>query len=432
MSLSGSRRWRYHAADATGADIAGEIDATSERDAIDTLRRRALWVTTIAPAEGAKGAASATAAAPAFAPLRARVAALMSGSPDASLAITIRAMSSLLGAGVPLDEALTYAAGESGSRSFVTARTSTVDPNGWEQAFASVRDAVRAGDSLSAAVARQPRFPVVFAPTLAAAEASGALAAALGTLAEHLDRSNALRARLRAALAYPALLGVSSIMAIVVIMLVVVPRFAALVSDSGGSLPWSTRALVGASNLLAGWWWLVAGVLAAMTVAIRQWLADPVHRARWHRARLGWPVIGHLERTRAAAAYTGVLSVALEAGVPLLRAMALGRRVVRNVATAERLTEAEERVRSGGSVAAALDGVLPALCVRLLDAGEAGGELPALAKRASDAADAELQRVASGAVTLVEPALILAFGALVGFVALALLQAIYGLNVRSL
>jgi type II secretory pathway component PulF len=83
-------------------------------------------------------------------------------------------------------------------------------------------------------------------------------------------------------------------------------------------------------------------------------------------------------------------------------------------------------------VASALDGVLPPLSVRLLDAGEAGGDLAGMASRAAEAANAETQRVAAGAVALVEPLLILGFGTLVGFIALALLQAIYGLNARSL
>ncbi len=435
MSLDAARRWRYRAADAAGVDVAGEIDAVSEREAVDALRRRALWVITITPVERyapAQPGDDAPALAPSLATVRSRAAALLAGSPDAALAVTVRAMSSLLSAGVPLDQALAYAAGASGARRESSRRVASAHPDQWERAFSAVRELVRAGDSLSAAIAREPRFPVVFAPTIAAAEASGTLGSALGTLADHLDRSNALRARLRSALAYPAMLGIASIIAIVVIMLVVVPRFATLIADSGGTLPWSTRALVTTSDLLVRWWWLIGLVFVAATLAARQWLSVPGNRGRWHRARLGWPVVGHLERTRAAAAYTGVLAVALRAGVPLLQAMALAQRVVPNEASAARLAEAEQRVRAGGSVAAALDGVLPALAVRLLDAGEAGGELSAMAERASDAADAELQRVAGGAVTLVEPALILAFGALVGFVALALLQAIYGLNARTI
>jgi type II secretory pathway component PulF len=112
--------------------------------------------------------------------------------------------------------------------------------------------------------------------------------------------------------------------------------------------------------------------------------------------------------------------------------MRLARGVVGNRAVAASLEAAEGRVRSGGSVAAALEGVLPPLSVRLLDAGEAGGDLAGMAARAAEAADAETGRVAASAVALVEPLLILGFGSLVGFVALALLQAIYGLNAGRL
>lgn len=423
-------RWRYHAADATGADVAGEIDAPSERDAVDALRRRALWVTTLEPlatpvggeAVGAGSTGVQRPGAGAF-PLVARLRASLAraGGPSLSgeLAVTIRAMSTLLAAGVTLDRALAYASGP-------TARPAL------QQAFVAVRGRVRGGESLASALSREPAFPAVFAPTVSAGEATGTLDRSLASLADHLDRIEALRGRLRAALVYPAILGVASLTGIVVILLVVVPRFAALVADGGGTLPLGTRLLVAASGAVSRWWWLLLIVLVASVVLTRRWLRQPANRMRWHAARLRWPLVGHIERTRASAAYAGVLSVALGAGVSLLSAMRLARGVVGNVAVASSLLAAEESVGAGGSIAGAMEGVLPPLAVRLLDAGESGGNLAAMAARASETADAELQRAATGAVALVEPLLIIGFGGLVGFVALALLQAIYGLNARSL
>jgi len=424
-------RWRYHAADANGADVAGEIDAPSERDAVDALRRRALWVTTLEPLDRATGAKSAAVSSMdssgaqrrldhgMFTRIRAVLVAFGGTSLSAELAIVTRAMSTLLGAGVPLDRALAYAAGPSARAEL-------------QRAFGAVRERVRAGDAFSAAASRESVFPAVFAPTIAAGEASGTLDRSLASLADHLDRVEALRARLRAALVYPAVLGVASVVGMVVILLVVVPRFATLVTDSGGTLPLSTRALVAASATVTRGWWLMLGALVAGIALGQRWLRDPRNRSRWHASRLRWPLVGHIERTRASAAYAGVLSVALGAGVSLLAAMRLARGVVSNLAIASSLAAAEERVAAGGSLAGAMDGVLPPLSVRLLDAGEAGGDLAGMAARASETADAELQRTASGAVALVEPLLILGFGGLVGFVALALLQAIYGLNARTL
>lgn len=426
--MTAAVRWRYRAADANGSDVSGEIDAPTERDAVDALRRRALWVTTLEPLapRSSSGAPSANAASAAGGATSARVTGTMreslsrlaGNSRSSELAVTIRAMATLLAAGVPLDRALAYAAGPA-TRADLRA------------AFIDVRERVRAGDALSAALSGHAVFPAVFAPTVAAGESSGALDAALSSLAEHLERAEAVSAKLRAALVYPALLGVASVVGIVVILLVVVPRFAALITDIGGALPWSTRALVAAGNAFSRWWWLLLLVVVGAVVAIRRWLAVPRNRLQWHQWQLGWPLLGRFGRSKAAASYTGVLALSLRAGVPLLSAMRLARGVVGNQALTSRLEEAEARVRSGGSVAAALDGILPPLSVRLLDAGEASGDLAGMASRAADAADAETQRMATGALAMVEPLLILGFGTLVGFVALALLQAIYGINARG-
>ena len=416
--MADSARWRYEAADATGAAVAGEIDASSEREAIDTLRRRALWVTTLTQAtaqrasNAVEGGTTASATPRSWSAWRSRTSAR-------ELAIITRAVSTLISAGVPLDRALTYAANQAPDEAS-------------RRSFAAIRDAVRIGQSLSSAVASQPLFPAYFAPTLSAGEASGTLDASLSLLADHLERSDAVRTRLQSALIYPAILGIASIIGVTVILLVVVPRFATLIQDSGGTLPLSTRALIAISAVVTRGWWalLIAAVLAV--VSWRRAMADVSLRRRWDAVLLSIPVLGALERTRGGAAYTGTLSVALRSGVGLLTAMSLARAVVTNRQLNAELAAAESRVRDGGTLARALEGALPPLAVRLLDAGEVGGDLPMLASRAATAADSDVQRAVSQAVTLVEPVLILGFGGLVGFVALALLQAIYGINARSL
>ncbi|MEP6763772.1 MAG: type II secretion system F family protein, partial [Gemmatimonadaceae bacterium] len=116
----------------------------------------------------------------------------------------------------------------------------------------------------------------------------------------------------------------------------------------------------------------------------------------------------------------------------LLAAMRLARGAVENLAISTELEEAEARVRDGASLSSAIGRTLPPIAVQLIDAGEASGSLAALAGRAADALDNEVQRALSKAVTLIEPILILGFGALIGFVALGLLQAIYGINASNL
>ena len=413
-------RWRYRAASADGASVRGEIDAASERHAVDALRRRSLWVVELQPMAGTpRPARSASdsdfgvSAAPPTAWSRWR------GAGDAELAVVIRAVATLLGAGVPLFRALSYAAQEAAT-------------DVHRAGFAAVRDAVERGESLSAAMNAQSVFPAVFAPLIAAGEGSGTLDASLALLADHLERRDALRSRLRSALVYPSILGVASILGVIVILLLVVPRFAALIGDSGGTLPWSTRLLIALSAVVSKGWWVILLVVGVTLLALDRVLRDPAARRGWDENRLRWPLIGRLERLQAAAGYTGTLAIGLRAGLSLIGSLGLARAVVRNSHLATALADAERQVYGGTSLARSLSGLLPPLTERLLDAGETSGDLAGMAVRAAEASDAELQRMVTHIVALIEPVMILGFGGVVGFVALALLQAIYGLNAGRL
>ncbi|WP_309670437.1 type II secretion system F family protein [Gemmatimonas sp.] len=416
---AGATRWRYRAADAQGAMSRGELEAVSAAEAVDLLRRRALWVIDLEPTAGASSAASSAAStvSPTAAGVFDRVSRWTTDGGE-SLAILTRSVATLLEAGVPLERALAFAAsGESDAR--------------WQQIFAGLQAAVTRGESLSEAAGRTEALPRAYAPLLAAAEASGSMAATFARLADDLEARSQLRARVRAALVYPTLLALASTVGTLVILVVVVPRFADLIAGAGGAVPASTRLLIGLSALLSRFGWLaVVAVLLAGT-AVRQALQDAARRRRWHAARLRWPLVGRFERELAAAGYLSTLAVALESGVPLLRAMALARGTVGNEALSERLAGAETAVRDGGSVSLALAGSLTPLATRLLEAGEQGGALAPLARRAATAAGDQVQRVITSAVALIEPIMILGFGGVVGFVALALLQAIYGINASS-
>lgn len=188
----------------------------------------------------------------------------------------------------------------------------------------------------------------------------------------------------------------------------------------------------GGSAAVTGWWWVWLPLLVLLVVAVRQWLAVPAQRVRWHAARLRWPVVGELELELAAARYTRVLGVLVHSGVGILPAMRLAREVVGNLALATRLTRAVEAVGRGDRVGTALKGILPPLAVQLIAAGEESGQLDALSLRAADTLDAGVQRRLKSLVALVEPALIVLFGGVVGFIALALLQAVYAINAGTL
>jgi len=396
-----NQRYGYRAANASGAMFEGEVEAISEQMAIDVLRRRALWATDVWPKQPARTSRKSR------------------GIPPGALATMTRALSALLASGITLEEALGYAGKESPGAEL-------------RDAFTAVREAVRNGRALSEAFESQRIFPPLFAALAKTGEATGTLDKALERLAEHLERTDALRARTREALLYPALLGGAAVFGVTVIMLVVVPRFAVLLEQAGSAIPLSTRVLQATSRVVTTGWpvLLVLALLAAL--GWRHWIGLEGNRRRWHGARLDWLVWGPLERAMAAARYTRTLALAVPSGVDLLAAMSLARGTVHNLWITSALEDAEGAVRGGASLSSSLSSVLPSLAVQLLSAGEAAGALGPLSARAADALDAEVQQSLSRAVTLIEPVLILAFGGLIGFVALGLLQAIYGMNASTM
>lgn len=399
MSGGPALRFRYRAATEEGRMVEGELEAASEATALGELRRQRLFPVELAPVQPRS-------------PRTMRPRAGRGGSG----ALLARTLATLLGAGVTLDRALGFAATqESGA--------------GTGEAAARVRDRVRGGETLAAALAAEPRgFGPVWVAMATAGEESGALDEAMARLADHLDEQVEMRAQLRSALIYPALMAATSLLGTLVLLVWVVPRFAIMLEEMGGTLPLSTRLLVGGSELAARSWWIVLPALLLAAAAARAWAAAPANRLRLHAWRLAWPLVGDLERKYAAARLARVVGMLLASGRPLLPALRVARGAVPNAAIAAGVDAAAERVRQGERLSRALAGTLPPLATELIAAGEESGRLDELCLRVADGYDAEVRRALRTAVALVEPALILVFGAVVGFVALAMLQAIYGIN----
>lgn len=392
-------RFRYRAASLDGRLTDGELRAESRRAALDELRRQALYAIRVEEVGNA--------------PARRWRA---TTGPGAARALWARSMAAMLGAGLPMDRALEFVAEQ-------------VDGGRFAGAAREVRDAVRGGAPLSQALrVREHDFGTLLPAAAEAGEASGALAESLERAAAELEALESLRGELRAALVYPAIMAFAIGAGVTVLLLVVVPRFAAMLTDVGGQLPLSTRLLVGASGLLTGWWWLWIGLALVGGWLAKRWLGESANRHRFHAARLGWPLVGQLERAWTSAQFTRTLALLLRAGAPILGALAVARAGVTNLALADAIAGAEDAVRSGQRLAPSLAGVLPPLAARMLAAGEESGRLDELALRAAQLLDDDVRRTIRAMVALVEPAMILLLGAVVGFVALAMIQAIYAVN----
>ncbi|HEX4600825.1 MAG TPA: type II secretion system F family protein [Gemmatimonadales bacterium] len=396
-------RFHYRAATAGGQLVEGVMQAPSRHTVLAGLRRQRLYPVAVDEAP----VAPATRAGRRL-------------GRRAAVALWTRNAATLLGAGLPVDRALAFTAQH-------------VAHEGLAAALREVRRAVREGTALAQAFAAQERyFDPLFVAMVSAGESSGALDIVFERVSEQLEEGAELRSQVRSALLYPALLAVVACVGVGVLLGFVIPRFAAILADVGGTLPLSTRLLLGASRILTrGWWaWLLLGVVSVY--AASRALARPAGRRRWHAARLGWPWVGDLELKYSTARFARTLGLLLKSGVPAVPALKIARASATNLVVQDGIERAGAALAEGSPLAPALAGTLPPLALQMLAVGEESGRLDDLCLRVADTYDGEVRRALRTAVTLLEPALILLFGTLVGFIALAMLQAIYGINLQAL
>jgi len=396
----------YRASDARGRMQRGVEEAASAGALEALLARRGLFPLEIRAPEAAGGT-------------RKRRALFVSRRDDVTDFITTFA--ALLQAGLPLDRSL-----EVGLRGAARA-----DVSG---AVAAARRRVREGGRLADGLAEHPRiFPPVAVGLIRAAEQGGHLDAAMGRLAGYLERERALRAKITSAMIYPLLMLTVGGGAMAVLLLFVLPRFVALLQDSGSTLPRATAVLIGASEVLTRGFPFIAVAGVALTVAYTASRSSERGRERADAFLLRLPLLGALRAQHAAARLANTLATLLAGGVPLLAALEIVRETTGDAAVAADVRSARDAVRRGESLSEALgrSRAFPYAFVRLVEVGEETGQLDTLVAKAGALLETELERRLERSVALVEPAMIVVFGCIIGFVALALLQAIYGIHAEG-
>ena len=393
--------FRFRTIDADGRRARGEAQASSAAALVRDLEARHLTVLDVRQRDAAP-------------PDAARVS-------RRAVADAVRALASLLDAGLPVARALD-----------LTAETA---PGGLAAVLRDVRARLERGESVAAAMAAHPAsFSATSTGVVRAGERAGDLDGALARLAGQLERDEALRARLVSAAIYPAILTLAGGAAIVVLLLFVLPRFAALLDGTGIPLPASTAFLLGAATALRANW-IALPAAAAAFVALLVWLrgTDAGRRAS-AQALLALPVVGGFRRDLLAAGCARSLGVLLRGGSPLPSALDDAAAAATDPLLREALARSRARVIAGSTLNAALaaEPIFDRVLVSLVATGEEAGRLADFLARAADLFEQRSERGAQRLVTLLEPTIIIIFGAVVGFVALSLLQAIYGINPAGL
>lgn len=402
--------FEYEAIDAAGKRRRGFLSADSEVAARRELRRRQLNPLSLGSAKP-----DARSALRGVSLTRQRLA-------GRELMLVTRQMASLLGAGMPVEEAVAMIAGQS-------------DGQAARRVLTDLRARIIEGQRLSEAMAAHASsFPEVYRAMVAAGELSGGLAQVLERLADYLEKSQALKRKLQTALVYPAALSVTALVVICVLMIFIVPRIAEQFDGAGVTLPLLTRVLIDASAFLqAAWPLLLAGALAAVAAFLILIRRKPV-RARIDALLARLPITGGAIRKTESARFARTMDVLLRSGAILPDALRAARQAAGNLAFRDRLGEIVRDVESGRSLADALKARrwFPPLMLYMVAAGERSGTLGDMFARAADQLEQDIEGGIAVALSLLEPAIIIVMGVIVTGIVLSILLPILQLNSLAL
>lgn len=290
-----------------------------------------------------------------------------------------------------------------------------------------VRD-VESGRALADALAaHRTVFSELYVNMVAAGESGGILDTILGRLATFLERSDALTRKVRSAMIYPAVIVSVAIVAVVVLLMVVVPVLQGMFASAGLALPLPTRVIIALSVAVQDRWWMLALSIAGAVMAMRTWSATRRGRFTVDRLLLSVPILGDLVRKAAIARVTRTLGTLLGAGVSILDGLEITAQTSGNRVIQAAITQARASIIGGATIAAPLarSGVFPPMVLSMIAIGEQAGSLDEMLRKIADFYDGEVDVAVSGLLALMEPALIVALGVVVGGIVVAMYLPIF-------
>ncbi|MGW4649832.1 type II secretion system F family protein [Kitasatospora sp. NPDC004289] len=327
-----------------------------------------------------------------------------------------RQMAAFVRAGVPLLDALEIIRAETKDRKL-------------GRVLVDVMDSLRFGEGFAAAMAAHRKaLPPFYVSVLRSAEATGELDLVMAQLARYIDRDVEGRRSVRSALTYPLLVMGLALAVVLVLVLFVLPRFKDFFASFDAQLPLPTRILLGFTDFVAAWYPVIAGALAALALALLAALRTERGRALRDRALLATPVLGDVVRFLVIERFCRILTSMIKAGVPVPEALALAGAGTDNLVYERAVGVVRAEVLEGGGISRpiARSGLFPGAVTQMMRVGEETGTLDEQLENVSDFYEKELQHRIKRLTSLFEPTVVVMVGAVVGFVAVALLSAIYG------
>jgi len=329
-----------------------------------------------------------------------------------------RQIATLMGAGLTLD------------RSLQTLRDLT-DDEAFSKVLTRLHEKIKKGGHFSDALSDENQlFSKLYINMVKAGEAGGIMATVLDRLALYLERSQALKETVRSALVYPMILGFVAGGSILLLLIFVVPRFQNMFSKMGQELPLATQIVFAMGDFISTYWWVIVLLIIIIVRVIKSHLAIAENAYAWDKKQLTLPLWGDFKSKVETARFTRTLATLLENGLPILTALNLVKDVLSNRLFTETVDHAVEQLRHGHALSDSLlkEKVMPKLAVQMIKVGEEAGDMGPMLTKVADVYDKEVNSSIKRLLTLLEPAMIIIMGVVVGGIIVAILMAMLSIN----
>jgi len=387
--------YAFRAVDLAGMPSRGEVDAESKQAVADQLKARGLVVLDIADKAGSK---------------ELNIEFLRRVKPR-DLTIATRQMATMVSSGMTILRVLYVLETQTASKLL-------------GETLSAVRKDIEAGISLSAAFGRHRKvFSPLYIAMVEAGETGGMLESPLLRVADQLEKEDALRRQVRAAMIYPAVVISFAIVVLLALVAFIVPVFAKVFKDFGGKLPGLTQVTIGVSHVVTGLWYLLILGTIGIVVAFLRWKKSESGRPLWDRFRLRFPLkIGEIVQKIALARWSRTLSALVSGGVPIIQAIEITGRTAGNVVVERAMTDVIGSVKRAGTIADSIKRtpVFPPMVGHMIGVGEETGSLDTMLSKIADFYDDEVAAAVKALTSILEPVMIIIVGAIVGFVVISM------------
>lgn len=327
------------------------------------------------------------------------------------LSLMTRQLATLLRANVPLIDSLSAVAEQ-------------VENAVLSEAVSDIKNMVNEGAPLYKSMQKYPKiFDNIYISMCEAGEVSGTLDVILIRLAEFTESQNELGNKVKSAMLYPILMVFVLTIVLVILFIFVIPKVMVIFESSDLVLPWYSKMIFDFSGLLTNYWYVFLASVAIIYFLFLNWKRSPSGQVSWDAIKLKIPVFGRLIRTVAVSRFARTLSTLLTGGVPMLTAMGIVRNVVSNHVLAAAIDEARDNISEGESIAGPLkkSEQFPPLVIQMINIGEKTGELENMLSQVSDAYDFQVKTEVEGLTALLEPAMIVFMGCVIGLIVFSIM-----------